>query len=718
MKKKTLSAKYQYFTDKVIELLSNSEEPLRINEISVRLSIKSDTPEHDLLKKAIVNLCSQQVIKKLPRRRFALIDFDASSVITGKVEIRNGQGWVESGTPEYPEIIIKRRHLLTALDGDTVQCRILGLRKGKKPHAEVIKVIERSVLPIVGTVDYDGEFFFLIPDDIKHYVDFLIPNQRLNGATEGDKVSSKLIAWDDPEKSPKVEVLEIIGKSGEPKVEFESLCDEYSLPKCFPKEVESEAYKFSEANIANVTARLDFRNEVVITIDPEDAKDFDDGLSLSYAENGNYILGVHIADVSYFVEENSEIDIEARKRGTSVYLVDRVVPMLPEELSNNLCSLKPGLDRLAFSVFMEVTKSGTIKSYEIKETIIQNKRRFTYKEAQLVIDTGIGDYPELISDLHKLASQLRKKRFAGGGIDFRTTEVRFRLDEEKNPIEAYLNSQTDATSLVEESMLAANRTIASHIKKLRKSTTSKKSLPFMYRIHDEPDPGNLKTAMKFLAPIIKKLKFKELKSKDINSILGSIKNEEERHIANEILIRSMSKAIYSTQNSGHYGLGFAEYTHFTSPIRRYPDLIIHRTLKEYLTSRVSPAREKFLLLLLKDAAKTSSDTERRAMDIERQSIKLAHAILLKNRIGDVFEGMVTGVMNFGIFIMIDELYSEGLLHIRDMTDDFYIHDEDNFRLIGRRTGKTYYFGKRLRVVVRNVNLEKRTVDFRMALDNE
>ncbi|MDQ1266026.1 MAG: ribonuclease [Bacteroidota bacterium] len=700
----------QSIVEEVIEIFRKADKPLRIGEISNSLQIKSDTEEYQVLRYTIKDLTETEILKKSARRRYLLNEFEIPSTLEGTIRIVKGRGIVDTIEKELSGIIIKRKHLFTALDGDKVNVKLLGAKKANKYRGEVIGIVERTTPQMQGTIDSDGDISFFIPDDEKHYLDFLIPKKKLKKAEHGDRVLARFVSWDDPSKTPLAEVIKILGKAGKPEVEYGAIIKEFKLPENFKENILAETAKIRMPGVRVYKNRLDLRNETIITIDPEDAKDFDDALSLEILENGNFKLGVHIADVSYFVPENSELDIEARNRGTSVYLVDRVVPMLPEKLSNGICSLAPDSPRLTFSCIMEITKRGLIKSYEIKESVIKSDRRFNYDEVQKIIETGEGDFADLILQLDNLAKILRKKRFSKGGIDFQTVEIKFKLDENKYPKQALMRRQTDATSLVEECMLAANKTVAEYLTVLTKRYSLKNKLPYLYRVHDEPDPKQIRSALKYVSSFGHKLYGSDLSSKEINNILGNFSAGTEKYIIHQVLIRAMSKAIYSTNNTGHYGLGFDSYTHFTSPIRRYPDLIIHRIIKEYEKSKPSPERIAFLGALLKEAAKHSSETERTAVDAERASIKLTCAVMAKDYIGEEFNGTVSGLVSFGLFVMLDEIYAEGLIHLRDMLDDFYHYDEANYRLIGRRNKKVFQFGKRVRVRVLRSNVEKRSID--------
>ncbi len=704
-------------TEKILGLMREEKRPMKLNEISKKIGIASESDEYQNLKKDLKDLCDQGVLTKHTKRRYSLNDIDGNSTFKGIIHIIDGRGTVETNSKEFKKVTVKRKHLHRALDGDTVIVKLLAMRDNKKkPRGEVIDIIERSRHKIVGNVHHDGFFYFLVPDEENYYVDFLIPQKKLNGAEVGDKAAANFLSWKDENKSPIAQVREVIGKAGDPTTEYESVLKEFELPEDFPKKVNNEAQEIEEViSKEEIENRRDLRKEEIVTIDPADAKDFDDALSLKILKNGNYKLGVHIADVGHYVLENSEIDIEGRTRGTSVYLVDRVVPMLPEKLSNKICSLRPGEDRLAFSVEMIFSPRGVLKDYEVFESVIRSKRRFNYDEVQEIIDTGEGNRSDLILSLHKLSRILRKRRYNLGGIEFETAEVKFNLDENKYPIEAYLKAATHSTELVEECMLAANQVVAGHVKTLTKKF-GKKKLPYLYRIHEEPDPEKLKRALSFVRSLGIKTKIQDISSKDINTILDQLEDTNKKYLVHQILIRAMAKARYSAKNYGHYGLGFDEYTHFTSPIRRYPDLMIHRLLKEYSNGEVDNSRLKFLKVLIKDVAMHSSDRERTAIDAERQSTKLASTIMAEKKVGEVCNGTISGVTNFGLFVMIDDFYGEGLLHIKDLYDDYYKYDEENFCLIGRKTKKKFGFGHRIKVKILSANVERRMIELGLIND--
>ncbi len=704
------------FEEEVLQMLSSSNEALMLNEISKTLKVKSDSPEYEILKSALSELIKNKIITKSARRRYMLMKENSSNMIEAKIEIKQERGIIQTDNPKFPSIIIKRKNFNTALNGDTVLVRLLSFKKDDKPQGEVIEVIERNHSLFGGKVEIDGQLAYLIPDDHHIYVDFLIPEKYLNGAKSGDKVTVKFLNWKDHHKSPQVEVIQILGQSGNPHTEYDSIIEEFDLPNNFPDEVNAEAHSVPEKVLkAEIGKRLDLRKDLVITIDPIDAKDFDDALSLIELDNGNYEVGIHIADVSHYVTENSALDIEARFRGNSIYLVDRVIPMLPEQLSNNICSLKPNVDRLAFSVIVELGPRGSVKNYKIKKTIINSKRRYHYDEVLDIVNTGKGDNLDLLQKLNSLAKIIRKNRFKEGGIEFETTEVKFILNENKTPIDVKLKKANDATELVEEFMLLANKLVAQHIKIMSKANKYANLLPYLYRIHDKPESSTLAEAVRFVGNLVSKIyKKKDLSSREINDLLHEFKGTPEENLVSQVLIRSLPKAIYSQVNFGHFGLGFADYTHFTSPIRRYADLIIHRLISEYEAGHLKADRVEYLRAFCSSVGRSCSNTEKLAQEAERASIKLTQAIMCKDLVGNEYDGIVSGVQSYGLFILLSDIHAEGLLHIRDMNDDYYVFDENNLSLYGKRSKKVYKLGSKIRIKISKVNIDKRLIDFRIS----
>jgi ribonuclease R len=703
--------------DNLLKLFRGETTTLRLNEIAKGLQISSDSPDYEILKSILHELCTQGILSKSSRRRYGLNITEDVSTNEGIIHIKGGQGFVVMNNDSSLKVRIKRRYLNTALDGDTVIIRFLPAKKNRKPRGEVIKILERNDIEIPGKIEFYDNIHFFIPDDEKYYVDFIINEKKLNGAKDGDKVKIKLLHWDNPMKSPQGEVVKIVSSPttiGEVAAEFDSIIDEFNLPPEFPDKVLKLAQSIKNPNLKTILKeRLDLRDETIITIDPIDAKDFDDALSLKFLDNGNRLLGVHIADVSYFVTEKTELDMEALKRGNSVYLVDRVIPMLPEELSNDVCSLKPKRIRLTYSVLMEISPNGVVVDYQIAESIIKSSRRFAYEEVQQIIEAGKGELEELILPLHQLSVQLRENRFALGGVDFESIEVKFELDENKNPIKAEPRKSTPATKLVEECMLLANKTVAMHVRKISKKYKLPEVLPFLYRIHDEPNPEKLKENLTFLKSLGIKFNIRNNSSKEINRVVKLFEDKPEKYIVHQILLRSMAKAEYSSKNIGHYGLGFLDYAHFTSPIRRYPDLIVHRLLKEYNKAKPKPNKIDYYNTVLENIGQHCTDTEREAMEAERACSRLAQTFMARKFLGKELDGRISGITNFGIFVLMEDFWGEGLIHIRDLRDDYYYFDEQNHRLTGKRNKKSYKLGDKIKVRVIHVNIEARKIELEL-----
>ncbi len=700
---------------KIISILLDSERPLQLVELSKHLGIPAESNEYKTLKKVLQQLCDSKILIKSSRRRFSLNSFVGETLVRGTLRIQHGKGLLFVNGKKEP-ITIKRKNLYTGLDGDKVVVKLLGFKKHNRQYGEVIEIISRSEHYISGTIERDANFYFLIPDNEKYYLDFLVPASKLKKAKNGDKVRARLISWDNPHKNPIAEVIEVLGRSGETTLESETIIREFNLPQTFPDSIIKETETISDRIPSSaILRRVDLRKKLIITIDPVDAKDFDDAVSFETLPNGNYLLGVHIADVSYYVSEKSEIDREAFRRGTSVYLVDRVIPMLPEKLSNDLCSLRPNRVRLAYSVEMEFDEKFNLVDYRIFESIIKSKKRLTYEEVLEFLTSNRqpkNELETLLQNLNRFAQNLRKKRLSFGGINFETVEVKFVLDESKNPIGSYLKESNIATQLIEECMLVANKTVAEHIQFLKKKFKLKAELPFVYRVHEEPEEGKIKSVLfffKFLGVKSKNL----VSSKAINKFLEQFENKPEKPIVHQLLIRAMQKAQYSADNIGHYGLGFQYYTHFTSPIRRYPDLVVHRLLKKYNSGNPEKSELDRLQRFVEIASEQSTEREIVAMEAERESIKLMQTILTSKNLGKTFSGTISGVTNFGFFVVLDEIYAEGLVSVRDLIDDYYIFDEKNLSLVGRRKGRTFRFGDRVNVVVIESNVEKRKITLRL-----
>jgi ribonuclease R len=705
----------QNFREEILEALGTSASPLQLLDLSKKLRIKAGSDEYEYLRDLLELMVEEGIVQRMSRRRFTL-PHRSSSDVHGVLSYHHNNAVVTTRDEAIPVIAIRRHDMNTALSGDTVVVQLHATAPGKKPKGEVLDIVQRAPHVITGTLEHDGTFFYVIPDDVKYHVDFLVAEQALNGAKPGDKVSARFHRWRTAQSSPEVTIAEVIGRSGKAAVEFAAILKEFRLPRTFPGEVEAEAASHVHPDGNALSGRRDIRDMRIVTIDPEDARDFDDALSLRHLDNGTVELGVHIADVSHYVSEGSMLDKEALLRGNSTYLVDCVVPMLPERLSNDICSLVPNKPRFAYSVFMEFSATGIRRSYRIEETLIQSCRRYSYDEAQTIIEGADGDHADLIHDLHALARKLFTRRMKAGGIDFETQEIKFILDEEKMPSRAVVKMRTHATSLVEECMLAANRTVAEHLHTLKKEWDLRDVPPFLYRVHDKPSADKISDATNVIRALGFDVPSGPLSPLQINAVLEQASNRPDRPVVNTLLLRSMAKAVYAEYNIGHYGLGFADYAHFTSPIRRYPDLVIHRFLKEY--SKGLPEQRR--LSKLRDIASYASDhcsqTERQSVDAERASTKLAQTILAHEHLGSDHVGYVTGVTQFGVFITLHDLMIEGLLHLRDFEDDYYIFDERRMRIFGRNTRRVVRYGTQLRVRIVKANIDRREIDLRLSKD--
>lgn len=702
-----------FLKERILDFFSkHPKQMFKPAELVRRLSVPEN--EQKILSRALAELHNEKLISRARRKRYGYLA-PASHIFTGEVTItKQGSGIVKLLPPQKGEIVVSPKFLGTALDGDKVRVAVFAEPANKNSElpqfGEVVEILERSSKPIVGVFQKSKHFFFVTPDDSRIGRDIYIGKGKTAGARPGQKVTVVIDEWESRQHNPEGHVIEVLGKSGEVSAEMASVARQFQLPLSFPKDVLAEAEKIpEEIPDDEIKKRLDLRELVCFTIDPEDAKDFDDAVSLQLLDDGNFLLGVHIADVSHYVREGSLLDREALKRGTSVYLADEVIPMLPEKLSNVLCSLRPKEDRLTYSVMMTLTPNGTVKNYSIKKSVIHSKRRFTYEEVQKIINTGKGDFANTITAMHTLSQTLLKKRMKEGSLDFETVETKFRFDEHGKPTEIIKKVRLDAHRLVEEFMLMANQVVAKHIGLAKKEENIK---PFVYRIHDKPDPEKLRDFAEFVEHLGYSLNISGgVTSRALQKLLRDVKGKEEENVINDVAIRSMAKAIYSETNIGHFGLAFRYYTHFTSPIRRYPDLIVHRLLHEYEKGKLSQKRREQLLDVLPDICKQSSDMERKAMEAERASVKVMQVEYMKRHVGDVFHAIISGVTNFGLFVEITDLLVEGLIRVRDLEDDYYVFDEKKYALIGRRTKKQYRLGDKVTVQVVRVDPEEREIDF-------
>lgn len=627
--------------------------------------------------------------------------------ITGVLDMSQKGAAVVYSKEFETNIQISVENLNRALHFDEVEVSVFAKSKNNFLQGEVIQIIKRSKKTFVGTVSKSTNFAFVIVDNKLMPYDIFIPLNSLKGANHGDKVITRIVDWPTNTKSPIGAIEDILGKSGENNTEMHAILAEFGLPYKFPEFVEKEADKIDTTITEDeIGKREDFRDVFTITIDPFDAKDFDDALSLKELGNDKYEVGIHIADVSHYVTEGSIIDKEAYNRATSVYLVDRVVPMLPEKLSNNVCSLSANSDKLTFSVVITIDKNAIIKNVWIGRTIINSNKRFNYEEVQETIEKGEGEFSKEILILNSLARKLREKRFSNGAISFDRGEMRFIVDENGKPIEVLYKKAKESNQLIEEFMLIANKKVAERIGKIENATPK----TFVYRVHDAPDFAKLKQFKDFILKYGYEFNIKNNKtiSESFNNLFNEIKNKPESDVIANFAIRSMARAVYTTGNVGHYGLGFSHYTHFTSPIRRYPDLIVHRLLQKYLNNGPSESKQVF-----DEKCKHSSEMEQLAMNAERTSIKYKAVEFMREHLGEIFDGFVSGITEWGIYVEVVPYKIEGMILVRDIADDFFFFDEETYALIGHYTNQKFQIGDKIKIRVSKADLVKRILDFEL-----
>ncbi len=685
----------------------NPKSLINYKQLAARLEI-DDAVERQILAAVLESLIKQGLVDEPHHGKF--LWKGPLEEIQGIISFnRSGNAFVETAGFSK-DIMIPEQFTWKALDGDLVSLRLLGNRKGSgRVKGKVIEVIERARETFPAVIFKNEGRFYALPDNHKISIDFFIPSDKMNGAKEGEKVVVKLVEWENMRLSPVAHVTDVLGMPGDMKAEGDAILAQFGFPLKFPSDVEKECDAISH-NITEgeVAKRRDFRKTLTFTIDPADAKDFDDAISFQKLENGNYEIGVHIADVTHYVREGSALEKEAQNRATSIYLVDRVIPMLPEILSNQLCSLRPKEEKLTFSCVFEIDDKAKIHNTWIGKTVIYSDHRFAYEDVQEILEKNSGLYQNELKAINNIAKILRTDRLKSGSIAFEKAEVRFRLSDDKKPVDVFFKVQKDAHKLIEEFMLLANKAVALKVGKKERSGDHAKT--FVYRIHDMPDPTKLKDFSDFIKRFGYSVDFNTPQNiaNSINDLLSKIKGKPEQNIIEMLAIRSMAKAEYSTNNIGHFGLAFPFYSHFTSPIRRYPDMMAHRMLFSYLNDGKSENID-----VIDKLCKHSSLMERKASEAERESTKLYQVIYMQDSVGEIFDGVVSGVTEWGMFVEITSNKCEGLVRLRDIDGDYFIYDQKNMSIVGQRTRKAYALGDKIQIIVVAADLENRRIDLKL-----
>ena len=705
---KSNSDKIKDLDRKVLEVFNqNSNKILNYKQIASKLEINDSNGRNQIIKK-LKELHFEERLEEVSTGKYIMVK--QSHYFEGKVEVTSrGNAYVVCDDLEH-DIYIPSRNLNHALNNDIVKVYVYNRKKNKKQEGDIVDILKRAKNEFVGVLQKSKSFGFVVPDDPKMYADIFVSSSELSGAEDGDKVLAEITDWPSNSKNPFGKITKVLGKPGDHDTEIHSILIEYGLPYKFPIEVEEYASKIPiEITEEEIGKRRDMRKDLTFTIDPKDAKDFDDALSFKILDNGHYEIGVHIADVSHYLKENTILDDEAYQRATSVYLVDRVVPMLPEILSNNVCSLRPNEEKLTFSVVFEMDEKGYVVKPWFGRTVIYSNKRLAYEDAQEIIEGEVDGVDKALETailkLDELAKIIRKRRMGQGAISFDKTEVRFNLDEDANPIGVYIKESKDANKLIEEFMLLANRSVSELIGKKKKT--------FVYRVHDEPNIDKLT----LLQGIISKFGYKidtntkDSTSQTLNKLLSDVHGKAESNMIETLTIRSMSKAIYTTENIGHYGLAFDYYSHFTSPIRRYPDVMAHRLLQYYLDGGQSVKVEAY-----EEKCKHSSEREFMASKAERDSIKYMQVKYMQDHNDQEFLGVISGVTEWGIYVEIIENKCEGMVRIKDITSDYYIFDDKQYALIGQVSKNMYQLGDQVTVKVKNTDLERKHLDFNLVED--
>lgn len=687
----------------------NKNIALNHKQVASKLNLKDGASAETILE-ILIEQTDKGIFIRPERGKFKMKEL--KTFVTGTVDMTaEGSAFIVPDDEFEKDIFVAPRKLRNALHGDKVKVYVFAKKSGRKNEGEVVEIITRAKTDFIGVAKVSERFAFVIPDDRKMLHDIFVPLSDLNGAKNGQKVQVGITDWPEGAKNPIGKIIHVLGTQGENDTEMNAILAQYGFPLSFPDEVEKEANAIPETiSEEELAGRKDFRTTITFTIDPADAKDFDDAISFKKLPNGNYEVGVHIADVSHYVLPKSALDKEAYERATSVYLVDRVIPMLPERLSNGVCSLRPNEDKLCFAAVFELDDKANILDQWFGRTVIHSDRRFSYEEAQEVLENKVGDYAEELLKLNELAYILRDEKFKHGAISFESTEVKFKLDERGKPTGVYIKERKDAHKLIEDFMLLANKKVAEFIAKKGKG---KQKYTFVYRSHDSPNLENLNNFATFAARFGYKINMKTDKeiAKSLNYLMEDVEGKKEQNMLTQLAIRSMAKAIYTTKKTSHYGLAFDHYTHFTSPIRRYPDVMVHRLLALYLDGGKSANAEEY-----EAASSHSSAMEKRAADAERASIKYKQAEYLEEHIGNTYAGIISGVTEWGMYVEISENKCEGMVRLRDITDDFYVLDEKNYCIVGQRKHKKYQLGDEVQIKVKKVDLAKRQIDFSLVQD--
>ena len=687
----------------------SGNKPLNYKQVAAKLNLHDDE-SRGLILDILKEETKKGILNEPEKGKFILKQL--KTFVSGKVDMTSdGSAYIVSEDEFEEDIYVAPRKLRNALNGDIVKVYVYAKNKGRKKDGEVVEILQRAKMDFTGIVNLSDRFAFFIPDDRKMLHDIFIPIDSLKGAKDKDKAIARIVDWPEDAKNPIGEITHVLGKQGENNAEMNAILADYGFPLAFPDEVEKQAEAIEEIILAEeIAKRRDFRKILTFTIDPADAKDFDDAISFRKLDNGNVEVGVHIADVSHYVKQGTALDKEAFERGTSVYLVDRVIPMLPERLSNGLCSLRPNEDKLCFSAVFELDQEANVVEQWFGKTIIHSDTRFSYEDAQEILENKTGKHSEELLKLNELAYILRERKFKHGAISFESVEIKFNLDEHGKPLGVYAKERKDAHKLIEDYMLLANKKVAEFIAKKGKG---KQKLTFVYRSHDSPKEDALLNFSQFALKFGYKIDTSSGRetAKSLNFLMADVEGKKEQNVLTKLAIRSMAKAVYTTKKHSHYGLAFDYYTHFTSPIRRYPDVMVHRLLELYLAGGKSVSEDEY-----EKFSMHSSQMEKKAADAERASVKYKQAEFLQNNVGMEYIGIISGLTEWGMYVEIIENKCEGMIRLRDLNDDFYVLDEKNYCIIGQRRKKKYQLGDEVKILVKKVDLAKRQIDFSLVKD--